>query len=64
MHPSQLDKIVGLAMLVAASVIFTYYTIWTLLIVRVPSHARTRHHDPETHPANKQTPPPRRRLPS
>lgn len=32
--PSKLDKLVGLAMLVAASVIFTYYTIWTLLIVR------------------------------
>ncbi|CRK29550.1 hypothetical protein BN1723_000507 [Verticillium longisporum] len=30
--PSKLDKLVGLAMLVAASVIFTYYTIWTLLI--------------------------------
>ncbi|EWY97988.1 dolichyl-phosphate mannosyltransferase polypeptide 2, regulatory subunit [Fusarium oxysporum NRRL 32931] len=27
-----LDKIVGLAMLVAASVVFTYYTIWTLLM--------------------------------
>ncbi|KAM9881868.1 hypothetical protein VD0002_g9944 [Verticillium dahliae] len=29
---TMLDKLVGLAMLVAASVIFTYYTIWTLLI--------------------------------
>lgn len=29
----QLDKIVGLAMLVAASVVFLYYTIWTLLMV-------------------------------
>ncbi|CAJ0553435.1 Ff.00g119470.m01.CDS01 [Fusarium sp. VM40] len=27
-----LDKIVGLAMLVAASVVFTYYTIWALLM--------------------------------
>ncbi|KAH8128716.1 hypothetical protein ACSS6W_003781 [Trichoderma asperelloides] len=27
-----LDKLVGLAMLVAASVIFLYYTIWTLLM--------------------------------
>ncbi|KAH7272806.1 Dolichol phosphate-mannose biosynthesis regulatory protein [Fusarium sp. LHS14.1] len=27
-----LDKIVGLAMLVAASVVFLYYTIWTLLM--------------------------------
>ncbi|SPQ22336.1 8c8bb41e-1d31-4548-bfa3-64f9a9fd0bd8 [Thermothielavioides terrestris] len=25
-----LDKLVGLAMLVAASVVFLYYTIWTL----------------------------------
>ncbi len=30
----QLDKLVGLAMLVAASVVFLYYTIWTLLMVR------------------------------
>ncbi|TVY35122.1 Dolichol phosphate-mannose biosynthesis regulatory protein [Lachnellula subtilissima] len=29
----QLDKLVGLAMLVAASVVFLYYTIWTLLMV-------------------------------
>ncbi|GKT99520.1 unnamed protein product [Fusarium langsethiae] len=29
---TMLDKIVGLAMLVAASVVFTYYTIWTLLM--------------------------------
>lgn len=27
-----LDKLVGFTMLVAASVIFTYYSIWTLLI--------------------------------
>lgn len=32
----QLDKIVGLAMLVAASVVFTYYTIWALLMVSAP----------------------------
>ena len=32
----QLDKLVGLAMLVAASVVFLYYTIWTLLMVRPP----------------------------
>jgi hypothetical protein len=32
--PAQLDKLVGLAMLVAASVVFLYYTIWTLLMVR------------------------------
>jgi hypothetical protein len=30
----QLDKLVGLGMLVAASVVFLYYTIWTLLMVR------------------------------
>lgn len=29
----QLDKLVGLAMLVASSVVFLYYTIWTLLMV-------------------------------
>jgi hypothetical protein len=29
----QLDKLIGLAMLVAASVVFLYYTIWTLLMV-------------------------------
>ncbi|PWI74887.1 dolichol phosphate-mannose biosynthesis regulatory protein [Purpureocillium lilacinum] len=28
----QLDKLVGLAMLVAATVVFLYYTIWTLLM--------------------------------
>jgi len=32
-HTSQLDKLVGLAMLVAASVVFLYYTIWTLAMV-------------------------------
>jgi hypothetical protein len=31
--PSQLDKLVGLAMLVASSVVFLYYTVWTLLMV-------------------------------
>jgi disulfide bond formation protein DsbB len=30
----QLDKLVGLAMLVAASVVFLYYTIWTLVMAR------------------------------
>lgn len=29
----QLDKLFGLAMLVAASIIFLYYTTWTLLMV-------------------------------
>lgn len=33
-QPSIFDKLVGLAMLVAASVVFLYYTIWTLLMVR------------------------------
>ncbi|KAJ6780555.1 hypothetical protein PWT90_10314 [Aphanocladium album] len=28
----QLDKLVGLAMLVAATVVFLYYTVWTLLM--------------------------------
>jgi len=30
---AQLDRLVGLTMLVAASVVFSYYTIWTLLMV-------------------------------
>jgi len=38
-----LDKLVGLAMLTAASVIFLYYTVWTLLMPFVdtdhPLHA-------------------------
>ncbi|KAK4062591.1 uncharacterized protein Triagg1_9832 [Trichoderma aggressivum f. europaeum] len=34
--PTMLDKLVGFAMLVAASVIFLYYTIWTLLMVKPP----------------------------
>ncbi|KAK3692869.1 dolichol phosphate-mannose biosynthesis regulatory protein [Podospora appendiculata] len=29
-----LDKLVGLAMLVASSIVFLYYSIWTLLMVR------------------------------
>jgi hypothetical protein len=32
----KLDKLVGLAMLVAATVVFLYYSVWTLLMVRVP----------------------------
>jgi hypothetical protein len=32
---SQLDKLVGLAMLVAATVVFLYYSVWTLLMVRL-----------------------------
>lgn len=30
----QLDKLVGIAMLVAASFVFLYYTFWTLFMVR------------------------------
>ncbi|PKS06844.1 hypothetical protein jhhlp_006920 [Lomentospora prolificans] len=33
MHRLQLDKLVGLAMLVAASVVFLYYTLWVLPFV-------------------------------
>lgn len=31
--PPQLDRVVGLAMLILASTVFLYYTIWTLLLV-------------------------------
>lgn len=34
----QIDKLIGLAMLVAASFVFLYYSIWTLLMVRVNPH--------------------------
>lgn len=34
--PQQLDRLVGFAMLVAATVVFVYYTIWSLLMVRAP----------------------------
>ena len=30
---TQLDRLVGLAMLIIASTVFLYYTIWTLLMV-------------------------------
>jgi len=34
-----LDKLIGLAMLVVASIIFLYYTVWTLLMPFVdPGH--------------------------
>lgn len=33
-HLVQLDKLVGLAMLGAATAVFLYYTVWTLLMVR------------------------------
>ena len=29
----QLDRLVGLAMLIIASTVFAYYTVWTLLMV-------------------------------
>jgi hypothetical protein len=32
-NPRQLDRLVGLAMLIIASTIFAYYTVWTLLMV-------------------------------
>ena len=32
---AQLDKLVGLAMLIAATAVFLYYTTWTLLMVRL-----------------------------
>ncbi|KAK3633810.1 Dolichol phosphate-mannose biosynthesis regulatory protein [Elasticomyces elasticus] len=36
---SQLDKAVGASMLIAASAVFLYYTIWTLLLPFVdPTH--------------------------
>ena len=31
----QLDRLVGLSMLIAATSVFVYYTIWTLFMVRV-----------------------------
>lgn len=48
----QFDKLVGLAMLVAATVVFLYYTVWTLLMVRTqslrcgPPFANSRHPQP------------------
>ena len=30
----QLDRLVGLSMLIAATAIFVYYTVWTLFMVR------------------------------
>lgn len=35
-NKSQLDRLVGLSMLIAATAIFLYYTIWTLLMVCPP----------------------------
>lgn len=33
---TQLDRLVGLSMLIAATSVFVYYTIWTLFMVRRP----------------------------
>lgn len=33
---AQLDKLLGLAMLVLASTVFLYYTVWTLFMVGTP----------------------------
>jgi hypothetical protein len=41
----QLDQLVGLAMLVAASVVFLYYTIWTLLMVRIVFFSSASNHE-------------------
>lgn len=35
--PAQLARLIGLVMLTAATVIFLYYTVWTLLMVRLYS---------------------------
>jgi hypothetical protein len=35
LNPHQLDRLVGLAMLIIASTVFAYYTVWTLLMVRI-----------------------------
>ncbi|KAM3068786.1 Dolichol phosphate-mannose biosynthesis regulatory protein [Clarireedia jacksonii] len=40
-----LDQLVGLAMLVAASVVFLYYTIWTLLMVRTGLTSSASNHE-------------------
>lgn len=46
----QLDQLVGLAMLVAATTVFLYYTIWTLLMVRYPASPPTTQTPPYTNP--------------
>ena len=33
-NDTQLDRLVGLGMLIVATTVFLYYTIWTLLMVR------------------------------
>jgi len=40
-NPHQLDRLVGLAMLIIASTVFAYYTVWTLLMVcTFPTHSK------------------------
>jgi dolichyl-phosphate mannosyltransferase polypeptide 2 regulatory subunit len=33
----QTDRLVGLSMLIAATSVFVYYTVWTLFMVRPPN---------------------------
>ncbi|KAL1612070.1 Dolichol phosphate-mannose biosynthesis regulatory protein [Paraconiothyrium brasiliense] len=37
-----LDRLVGLSMLIAATSVFVYYTVWTLFMVRTPFHLDIR----------------------
>lgn len=39
--PLQLDRVVGLAMLILASTVFAYYTVWTLLMVSQVKSSQT-----------------------
>ena len=46
-HPTdeamcQLDKLFGLVMLITATVVFLYYTVWTLLMVSKPFKPSTK----------------------
>jgi dolichyl-phosphate mannosyltransferase polypeptide 2 regulatory subunit len=38
----QLDRLVGLSMLIAATAIFVYYTVWTLFMVRASPPATSK----------------------
>ncbi|KAM0713189.1 hypothetical protein Q7P35_000641 [Cladosporium inversicolor] len=44
-----LDRLVGLAMLIIASTVFAYYTIWALLMCNEPGN-RTKHTKLTDHP--------------
>jgi len=57
-NPHQLDRLVGLAMLIIASTVFAYYTVWTLLMVRtvrakrattIPNIAMSKEQGPVKH---------------